>query len=478
MPLLSIYLTYILLAASPARAAPVAVQVGGLGKAQSVIAVVRDAAGGGVGACNDAAVAPDAAVDGVWSCQTVEVAGDAADVQAIVDGRLVSGGVLSWDAGAAHTAAIWVASGIVQISTDQSTLPTVPGSLSAPGAAIVLGRLTGYGTGAAPVLILGGGAAQLFCHDDGQFPDRVVNDGEPGCSGPVGSAVTDLTLHSGDGTRVPVGSLVWGAGPIQYTTVDVASSTSSSAPFDLPLPPLPQLAPTPNPQAAAGEAAVGQADAATGTAPPPPAPPPPPPLPDASPAHASGVGSTLFGPWPWIIALAAAVIGGGALSVKRQRSFEVRPTLRPHPSPPLFPGGPTWGQAAVLRVDEPVRFLTELLGTVVQQRRVVVALPGPVDLPPIGGAGVWVAMVPTWDEVAAGVAALARTDGAPVALLVLGGATVTDPGAVTPDALSRLSRALPPGVWMGVVVESEEVVATWMPVWRVTGQPWEGERLA
>lgn len=472
------FLSSLVLAATVVRAAPVDVQVGGLGRVQSVIAVVRDAAGVGVGACNDAAVAPDLAVDGVWSCQPVEVSGDAADVLTIVDGRLVTGGVLSWEAGAAHTAAIVIASGIVQISKDQSTLPKAPGGPGAPGAAIVLGRLTGYGAGAAPVLILGGGAAQLFCHDDGQFPDRVVNDGEPGCAGPVSPGVTELTLHSGDGTRVPVGTLVWGAGPIQFTTVDVATSTSSSAPFDLPLPPLPQLAAALPARASAAPVESATPDGATGASAGPPDPPPgqtgPPP--DASPVHATGVGSTLFGPWPWIIGVVCGVIGVVGLRLRQQRSFVVRPTLRPHPAPPLFPGGPTWGQAAVLRVDEPVPFLTDLLGVISQQRRVVVALPGLVDLPPIGGAGVWVAMVPTWEEVAAGVSALARTEGAPVALLVLGGATVTDPGAVSPEALSKLSHALPPGVWMGVVVEPGEVIATWMPVWRVSGKPWEGAR--
>ncbi len=498
--------------ARPADAATVNLRVGGLGSVTSVIGVVRDGDGALVEPCNDAAKAPDTAVDGVWTCTPANVSGDVADVVAIVDGRLVDGGVLTWDAGAPHDAVISVASGIVQASKDLGALHVNAGATAAPGLPIILARLTGYGTGPAAVLNVGSGGAQLFCHDDGQFPDRLVNDGEPACSGGVAGEPTDLAIRAGDGKMIPVGKIVWRPGPIQYATVDVKAATSSSDPFDLPLPPLPALGSAPAAVApsdaqaasvqaasssdgqASAEATTSQTSAATAsqasTASSSPASPQPaqassgqpsqgggqPNQADASPTHLVGVGDTPFGPWPWLFAVLG--VGGAvvALRLRRDRVYAVRPTLRPHPAPPLFPGGPGWTEAAILRAPDPVAFFTATLSVLAERHRVVVVLPGLVELPPVGGAGVWVTMVPTWEEVAAGVVGLARTEGAPVAVLILGAETVTDPGAVAPDALGKLSRGLPPGVWMGVVLGMEEPLASWMPVWRVSGPPWEGVR--
>ncbi len=473
----------LLLLAALAHATPVQLRVAGVSKAQAVLGVVRDAEGARVAPCNDAGTGSDQAVDGVFTCEDIELEGDTGAVLAIVDGKLTDAGVLTWEAGKPRVAALEVSGGMVQISTDGSSLTLSAGGRPRPAVPIVLARLPQYGTGPAPVLVLGGGATQLNCHDDGSFPDRQVNDGEPGCAGFLAADKADVMMNSGDGKSIPLGVVTWPAGPIRYLTVDVKAAASSSAPFEMPLPPMPSL--TGGTTAAAAQAPSPES-ASTATVTPPAAEASPvkaEPKADAKPvaqeaasSHLPGVGETPFGPWLWA-ALGLGGVGGIAfVRARRTRTFTVRPTLRAHPAPPLFPGGPMWSEAAVLRVDDPVALLPELLRMLTEQRRVVVVLPGRTQLPPVGGAGVWVATVPTWEEIAAGVMALARTEGAPVAVVILGGDTVTDPGALNPESLGHLVRALPPGVWMGVIATPDETVSTWMPVWRVSGPPWVGVR--
>jgi len=464
---------YLVLLCSSALAGAVEVRAV-VGSAQAVIAVLRDGASTLPAACNDAGVAPDAAADGIWSCSPAELAGDRADVVVIVDGKATDAGVLTWEGYGARVAAISMASGMVTASVDPGTLTATPGASPSPGAPLTLARVVGYGPGAPPVLVVG--RMQLFCHDDGNFPDLAVNDGQPGCAGVVPGDGGPVSLRGQADQAVSVGSVTWGAEPIRFLTVDVASSSSSSAPFDLPLPPVPpSVAGAPATTAAEPTATPDEAASSA-------------PLPASSPApqpedkggvklHAAGVGETLLGPWPWIVFLVGG--GGGIVALRRlaARPYAVRATLKPLQAPPLFPGGPPWTEAALLRAADPTAFVLDVLPVLAQARRVVLVLPGLVDVPPVGGAGVWVAMVPSWEEVAAGVVELARSEGAPVALLVLGGSTIQDPGAVNPDALGKLMRSLPPGIWMGVIAGPDETVAAWLPVWRVTGPPWTGARV-
>ena len=455
-----------------AAAAPVEVRLA-VSQAQSVVAVVRDGAGVYASACNDAGVAPDGGADGIWTCASVDVAGDAADVVLIVDGQLRGAGVVRWSGLDPRVAAVSTSAGLTTVSTDAGSLKPVVGAAASSGGPVVIARLVGYGTGPAPVLVLG--STQLFCHDDGQFPDHGVNDGEPGCAGRVPASSTDVVLRASPEQLIPLGKITWPEGPIRYLTADIASGTASAEPFQLPLPPLAALVDaSASPvavvdlavpaQPAADPDAAGPADEPADRAKPPP--------------RVSGPegAETLFGPLPWIVALVGAAVGIVALRLRGARTYVVRQSLRPHPGPPLFEGGPSATGGALLRVEDPLAFAVSLLLTLAQGHRVVVAVPGLVDLPPVGGAGVWIAMVPTWEEVAAGVVGLAQTPGAPVALLVIGGATVSDPGAVNPAPLGKLSLALPPGVWMGVVCGLDEAVSASLPAWRIAGPPWIGVR--
>ena len=447
---------FLALLSTPALASAIEVRAA-VGSVQGVVAVVRDGATTSATTCNDAGVAPDDTADGVWTCSPVDIPGNAADIVLIVDGHATDAGVLEWEGYGARVAAVSIASGVVTASTDLGALPATPGARPAPGGPLTVARVLGYGPGPPPVLVIGG--AQLFCHDDGNFPDQGVNDGQPGCAGVVPGAGGAVSLHGQSDQLIAVGSVSWGAEPIRFLSVDVATATSSSVPFDLPLRALatsddsvtsaPPVSTTEPPSADRGNVRV----------------------------YATGVGETLLGPWPWIVFLVGG--GGGVVALRRlgAKPSSLRPTLRPLAAPPLFAGGPPWSEAAVLRAGDPTAFALDTLPVLAQSRRVVLVLPGLVEVPPVGGAGVWVAMVPTWEEVAAGVVDLARSEGAPVALLVLGASTVQDPGALAPDPIGKLARALPPGIWMGVVVGLDETVAAWLPVWSVTGPPWSGARL-
>jgi hypothetical protein len=463
-----------------AYAAPVEVRLA-VGQAQSVVAVVRDGAGVYPVACNDAGVAPDSGADGIWTCASVDVAGDAADVVLIVDGQLRGAGVVRWSGLDPRVAAVSTSAGLTTVSTDAGSLKPVVGAAASSGGPVVIARLVGYGTGPAPVLVLG--STQLFCHDDGQFPDHGVNDGEPGCAGRVPASSTDVVLRSSPEQLIPLGKITWPEGPIRYLTANIVAGTASAEPFELPLPPLAALGDAATPAEPSASAPVADGGTAVDAA-----------APAEPSASASGSepadrakppprvtgpegADTLFGPLPWIVALIGAAVGIVALRLRGARTYVVRHSLRPLPGPPLFEGGPSATGGALLRVEDPLVFAASLLPILAQGHRVVVAVPGLVDLPPVGGAGVWVAMVPTWEEVAAGVVGLAQTPGAPVALLVIGGATVSDPGAVNPAPLGKLSLALPPGVWMGVVCGLDEAVLASLPAWRVAGPPWVGVKV-
>lgn len=454
---------FALLLALRAQAAPVQVRV--VASAATVVAVVRDAAGVGVGACNDAGAPPDGAVDGVWTCEDIDVASETADVIALVDGSLIDAGLLTWPSGP-RVAALVVSSGGVMASIDPGSLHGEAGP-PRPAVPVLLARIPTYGMGPAPVLSVAGGAVQLNCHDDGRYPDHAVNDGEPGCVGVLAASTAELSMNPGDGATRSLGTVTWPPGPVHFLTIDPVAGTASTDAFDLPLPPMPAArgAAAPDPGAPAGGSPDGgpAAGSPDGGAPLPP-------------THDPGVAPTAFGPWPWLLALAAALGLVVVSRVQAARAGTLRPTLRALPAPPLFPGGPAWTEAGVLRVADPAGCLQALLGTLAAHRRVVVVVPPELRLDPVAGAGVWIATVPTWEEVAAGVAALARTDGMPVAVLILGGSTVSDPGAVAPEALARLVRAIPPGVWLGVIAGLDEPVGGHLPAWRVSGPPWVGER--
>lgn len=464
-----------------AWAAPVEVRVAGVGDATAVNVLLRSIGADGspdpgttATSCNDAALAPDAAVDGVWTCAAVDLPGASADVYAIVGTTLLPAGRLTFPAGA-RLAALRVDGGAVTASLDPGGLPTRPDARPAGPLPVIVARVTHPPAGQAPVLQLrGGAAAELTCRDDGKFPDLTLNDGEPGCAGLFPPAQAQITLSTGPGAGEAAGQVTWDTSPVRYLTVDGTTKAASTDPFPLPLPAVAAPAAT----ATAGASTTNPSGATSPDARPAGSPEPQ----GLAPAGTSGghapPAAANPDPWltglPWLVGAALGVGGTLAWQRRQRRATRLPASIKPVAGAPLFPGGPTWADAgAILRTRDVPGVSTALLRAVAPHRRVLWVGPAPEA---VAGPGVWYASVPDWQEVAAGARELDRLGGPAVAVLIAGEAALLDPGAVAPDALRNLARALPAGVWLGVVVASDAAVASSMPEWIVDGPPWRAER--
>ena len=419
-------------------AAPIEVRVAGAGKAEGVQALIRTTDHMEVVDCNDAKKSNDTEVDGIWSCDPVAIPDRTVELLALVDGRLFPGGVVSWPEGSVRSAALQLQLGRIQASTSL-LLPPLRGGPPLGPAPTVLARLLHAGNGPAPIMVLSaeGQSRELSCHDDGSFPDAVRNDGNPSCAAIFPASQAEILVKGEQAVRFP--SVQWSDSPVHYLTLDLEKKQASVLPFEMPLP-----SPAPLPRSV---------------------PPPARPLPSFQSLA------------PWLFGLMVAGLSLGGLQWRRHQIRSHLAVLRPHLGPPLFPGGPSWAEAAVILRVEDLSFAAALVPMLCASRRLVLVLPDGLQLPPAGGAGAWEA---PRDGVAvrAAVSALARTEGAAVAVLVVGGKTLLDPGAVVRDPIAALVQSLPPGVACWLVIRPEEEVAAWVPTWRVQGPPWEGQRLS
>lgn len=429
-------------------AAPIAVRVTGVGTATAVQTLVRTGNKLYVRNCNDAATPPDIDVDGIWNCEPIDTPEPAVDVLALVEGRLYPGGVLSWPEGARRDAALQIQLGRMTASTDPRLLP-VPGAHPAGPVSTVLVRLLHYGAGPAPMLELNQDSLhrQLSCHDDGSFPDAVRNDGNPTCVGGFPSDTATVTLRGTD--SLSFGSVTWPAGPLHYLSLDIDKKKADTSVFDLTLPP---MGPLPRDSTAAESSSIRTRSEA--------------------PVIVGRPVPTVRAVAPWLLGMATLGVALGWVQRRQMENKKTLALLRPHAAPPLFPGGPSWADpAAILRVECPEQFVGEILEVLSASRRIVLVTPENLTIPP--AAGVW-AGPRDWIELRAALGALAGSEGAPVALLMVGARTLLDPGAVVRDPLPALLQSLPPGLGCWLVVRPEEQVAAWVPTWTVRGPPWEG----
>ncbi len=460
---------------SLAHAAPLQVEIAGVAQGAGVVAIVRSATGVVAVGCADDGVVPDAAIDGRWTCALADVSGESVAVSAVVDGSALEGGILQGSGGLAPSvAALQVARGVVTLSGDPSDLSPVAPSAPSPAVTLVVVRVIAAGTQAAPVVTLTtvNGSTQLACRDDGRFPDVTRNDAEPACAGSADDLSMEVGIQTSSGKYTEFGRVEWASGPIHYVTLDVAQTSASTVAFPLALPL--ETADDGDPTKA------GRGD------------PPPSPSPNASPGAALTVSPTVS-PGGWRSGIQSAAAGlsrfAGALWLlgftgivtvaglgwrrAAPRRARVQTGLRRHPSPQLLAGGPSWAEpAAVLETIDPVAFAGDFISILARERRVVLVLPAGVELPAAGPCSVWVATIPDWAPVLAGVVALADTEGPELAVLVVGADTLLDAGAVAPGAVQKLMAGLPAGVWLGVVTRPGEHLPLWLPQWAVSGPPW------
>ncbi|MDP2312279.1 MAG: hypothetical protein Q8P41_05185 [Pseudomonadota bacterium] len=454
-------MSLVLLAASSALAASPVARVGGLGAARAVTLLAQRTDEVAVIACNDAGTAPDATADGIWTCGPLPPVSGPVHLGLARDGRLLDAGTTTFGA----DLSLAVQDGAVVLGAD---LAPTPAAAPNPGAPTVLARVTGLGDGSAPVVRLQApqGAVEVMCRDDGVFPDDARNDGVHGCAGPAPGPRAEVFINGKDGATRSYGSVAWDlSGPVVYLVVDGAAGNSRVETF--PIVPFP----------AVDKDAGGPPPEPTPVTPPDPVAPPspdanqPPPgdAPERSPvatreALPSGAGSPLA-------LLVAFALGAGGAVLLRRRAARLPASLVVHPAPPLLPGGPTLADGPVaLRADDPLALAAAILPALARQRRVVLVAPPDAALPPVADGPVYRAALTDCEEVEAAVRALARTPGPPVAVLVVGDSTLTDPGAVAPDAVRKLREGLGAGVWLGVLVAGPAPAG--LPSWTATGPPW------
>jgi hypothetical protein len=145
------------------------------------------------------------------------------------------------------------------------------------------------------------------------------------------------------------------------------------------------------------------------------------------------------------------------------------------PSPPLFDGGPSLSQGgAWLASPDPAALARALVPPLAATRRVVVASTDDLRLAAPGGASTYAVVQPHIDDLAQAVAALAARPGPEVAVLLVGPEPLLTPGEIGPDAALELERRLPPGVFLGVLVDPSAPPSAWLARFRVEGPPWRG----
>jgi hypothetical protein len=444
-------------------AVPIELRLGPV-DAEVVLAILRTESETQVSPCQDDGTRPDEAPDGIWSCDPVGIAGSSAQVLAIVDNRLIVGGVLSFE-GFYPKAAMLIGQGKVELSNDFALLegkgsPRNP----KPKGSLLLARLDGYGMGPAAILdVSGAQSAQFPCRDDGSFPDTQMNDGMPFCIGPMKADALQFTLVGGTGNRTALGEASWSNKGLRYLTVGVAAASLSDKPFPLPLPPLEISKTTAQTPTTVQTTAPTTAQTTTQT------------IPSAStPPLGVRPAAGLNSPGALPIQLLALGLLAGALAahLRKRSGQKLQKHLRILPAPPVLPGLEAATGGAVLLTETPEPLACALAALLVQRFRLVVLTSASVKLPLLAGAGAWEATSSDWEVLVQGVQALAATEGSPVAVLIVGGKTLQDPGDIAPGPLKKLLKKLPPGIWVGVVAEPSEEPASWLPVYRVTGPPW------
>ena len=354
-------------------------------------------------ACNDGGQAPDAAPDGHWTCEIPS--GDR--LALLRDGRLIE---------LPCTAPQSLLLGKKDIACDVA-LPepkTATASVSAPQ---ILVRVQVPGEGGTPVLALEGerGRVELACRNDGRFPDATRNDEEFGCAGVAPGDRLKLVLNAGDGSHRQLGELSWPAAPpLRFAQIDVLQGKSENTSFTASLSPPevvgPPTAPTPP----------------TAPAPPPestpPSPPPPVPVPMESPQAAP------HRPLALGITFVLGLLGG----LWMRRPARLPATLRPLPVqvaglPPIV--GPS-----ILRGISAAELLDRL-----HSHRVL--LVGEQVLPT--GVQGWLCADADLQEVQDAAAALARSPGLPIAVVLC--QPLQDPGGVAGNPATKLAESLPDG---------------------------------
>lgn len=444
-----------------AAAAPLPVKVAGVGDARA-LQVLLQAQGADplLLDCNDAARAPDPAADGVWSCAPAELASGTWAVSVLRDGVLLDAGLVTATGGPDVTG-LWIAvdGRRAAVSTAGSGPAGAPTEARGPGAVLVV-QVTGYPLPGAPVVAVG--PAQLACRDDGQFPDAAMNDQTPTCAGAVGPGPLPLVLQTNAGERLDLGTLPAADGPIRHATVAYPTRAVSTAPFALawPAPPaeaaLARAAEPPPVEADAPptEAEAAPRDAAAGSA--------------AARRPAMGATGPGLGIWPWL-ALAVGAVGGWGAAQLRRRPLPEPAGLVRQPGPPLFPGGPSTAERRVaLRSDDLAATTRALVAALAGGHRVVLIAPPGLEPAPVPGPGLWTASTHDADVLAEGLGALARTPGAPLAVVIAGLGTVEDRGSVAGDPLATVADALGPSGFLALVLPGESGGPPW-PTWRLRG---------
>lgn len=444
--LASLLLLVLRMVAGAEAGTPVEIRAAGLGETRSAQVLVQAGQDVLVSDCNDAGVGSDRSPDGIWTCASLEISPDKVEVGLLRDGVLLPAGTLQWPVGPRFIAVRAEAGGAVA-STEASALPPAlptarPGG---PGAAVLV-RLSASPAGPTPMLTLVGpsGNTQLSCRNDGRFPDTTHNDGVFGCSGVAPGASVTVSWRGPDGAGKSFGTITWDpAASIRFLTLDgLGNKPPSTQPFLLQIAAPSSLAPT-------GPSSPGNPPAR-----------PPVETPEAAPYR--------------VLALASAAGLGGVCGFLLRRPRRRLPGgLRPLPSPPILPGGPS-SFPAVLHTTDPQALGHHLLPALASRGRVVVVSASSDELRWEQGGPVYQAERRDRLDLALAISLLSREGPAPTVLVI--GRSVTDPGAAVGDALRKLCDSLPVGVSVVVVLGQDEEPLSGMPRWDVSGPPWVATR--
>ena len=448
-------MTTFLLLANLALAAPQSATVAAGADATAVAWIVEGADGVRVAACADDGVAPDAAVDGRWSCPALPLtAGDR--VGFVRNGRVVDAG--DWTGSGPCFATL--AGGKVTLATSGAEQAPVSGARSRGAQSLVVVRVRGLGEDApSPMVRLQGasGSVQLACRDDGGFPDVERNDGQPGCVGAFAEPTARVALDN----AAELGSVTWaGPGGLRYLTVDVAQRSLTTGSFALRLRPPAKDLDIPIPEPVVVEQAPPAPVQVDAVPPPAPAPAPAPrPDPSASsgppggrpdPLRPDAPASAQGWRWPSLAVSAAlgALLAWGAARVPRRLPHGVAAL----PRPAALPGWPALEGAQAARVKDVADGARSALAALTRTHRVLLVRDSAEDAPAPHGHATFVATDRDRVVLEDAARALARADGAPLVVLVVGADTVTDAGGVAGDPLAQLANGLPSGVPLLAVV--------------------------
>jgi hypothetical protein len=412
-----------------AQAEPPAAYVRGAGAVRAMALLIeRDGVVAAV-RCHDGVDDP---ADGDWVCAPLPPVVGTTRLGLVRDGRALDGGELGLSGADLY---VEVRGGALLVGASPFDGPGAPVAPS-PGLPTLLARVTGANEGSAPVLRLqgAGGSSEIWCRDDGVFPDRIRNDGEQGCAGPAPGATlsgrwgAEVFLNAADGSSRSFGPVTWEpTAAVGFATLDVVNGALDPAAF-----PIPGIAPDAKPESEAPVPIPVSPEAPT---------PPPPPPEDRGPAPVDTRAPVETRGLPPLALVAAALLGGLGVVALRWRTRRLPRSLVPHPSPAMYPGGPTFSEPAVwLKSADPAAVVRAVLPILARTRRVVFVA-GDLVIPPVDGP-VYRCTATDCEAVEAAARALARTPGPPLTVLLLEG-SLDDQGAVAPDPAGRLRDGLP-----------------------------------